>query len=230
MQDKTRRKFIINSTKITGVMIGSSILSTDLLLPSSIKAANIQFPESECRATNKPGKKILIAYASQFGTTGEVAKAIGEVLCQKGNRVDTRWIKNVQDLNNYDAVIIGSAIQYDKWMPQATEFVIENQNILSKLPVAYFFTCLTLSKKTKKTEQKAKAYSDKIYSLVPQVKPVSVGRFAGVLDYSKMSFFTSIILKIMLSILGVSEGDYRDWDAIQSWANRLSLKLQNKQA
>jgi menaquinone-dependent protoporphyrinogen oxidase len=73
-------------------------------------------------------------------------------------------------------------------MPEATEFVTANQNTLSKLPVAYFFTCLALSLQAGKGEKQAMVYSDKLYSLVPQVKPLSVGRFAGVLDYSKMFF------------------------------------------
>ncbi len=179
----------------------------------------------------KVGQKILVAYASESGTTAEVAEAIGEVLCQEGNTVETKWVKNVNDLNNYDAVIIGSAIQYDRWMPEATEFVTANQNILSKLPVAYFFTCLALSIQNEKAaKKKAMAYSDKLYLLVPQVKPVDVGRFAGVLDYNKLSFFFRLIFKVILSILGVQEGDYRDWDAIRSWAKGLHFKLSDDRA
>jgi menaquinone-dependent protoporphyrinogen oxidase len=177
--------------------------------------------------------KILVAYASEFGTTGEVAEVIGEILCQEGNTVETKWVKNVKNLNNYDAVIIGSAIQYDKWMPEATEFVTANQNILSKLPVAYFFTCLALALPAGKGEKQAMAYSDKSYSLVPQVKPLSVGRFAGVLDYSKMSFFSRpifkrLIFRVILSILRVREGDYRDWEAIRSWARGMHFRLSDE--
>ena len=223
MQDQTRRKFILDSVKITGAVIGTATLGKELLLPQTSKAANVQFSELDCGSKSKNGHKILIAYASEFGTTGEVAEVIGEVLCQGGTTVETKWVKNVQDLNNYDAVIIGSAIQYDRWMPEATEFVTVNQNVLSKLPVAYFFTCLTLFKQTKKAEHKAMSYSDKLYSLVPQVTPVSVGRFAGVLDYSKMSFFFRLIAKGIFAIIRVPEGDYRDWDAIRSWAKRLSF-------
>jgi menaquinone-dependent protoporphyrinogen oxidase len=153
---------------------------------------------------------------------------IGKILCQGGATVETKWVKNVKDLKNYDAIIIGSAIQYDRWMTEATEFVTANQNILSKLPVAYFFTCLVLSKQTEKAEHKAMVYSNKLYSLVPQVKLVSVGRFAGVLDYSKMSFFFRQIFKVISSITGVPEGDYRDWDTIRSWAKGFHYKLSNE--
>lgn len=230
MKDQTRRKFIIDSAKITGAIIGTATLGKGLLLAQPIEAANVQFPESNCGRKNKGGQKILIAYASEFGTTGEVAEAIGEVLCQDGNTVETKWVKNVKDLNGYDAVIIGSAIQYDRWMPEATRFVTANQHILSKLPVAFFFTCLVLSRKTEKAEHKAMGYSDKLYSLVPQVKPVDVGRFAGVLDFSKMSFFFRLLFKGFSLITGVQEGDYRDWDAIHSWAKGIHFKLSDERA
>ena len=231
MKDQTRRTFMIDSAKMTGAAIGATILGKGLLLPQDIEAANVQFPESNCglNKNGAGGHKMLIAYASKFGTTSEVAEAIGEILCREGNTVEVKWVKTVKDLRNYDAVIIGSAIQYDKWMSEATEFVKANQIILNRMPVAYFFTCLVLSKHTAKAEHKAKAYSEKLFSLVPHVKPVSVGRFAGVLDYSKMSFFSRQIFKITLSIMGVQEGDYRDWDAIRSWAKSMHFALTNEQ-
>jgi len=225
MKDQTRREFIFDSTKIIGVTIGTAILGKGLLLPQAVEAEEVQFPEASCHSKNKGGRKILIAYASEFGSTGEVAVAIGDVLCQEGNTVETKWIKNVKDLNNYDQVIIGSAIHTDHWMSEATEFVTANQHILSKLPVAYFFTCLALSKLNEKAERKAMEYSDKLFAMVPQVKPVSVGRFAGVLDFSKWSFFSRLIAKGICSILRFKEGDYRDWDAIRAWAKNAQLKL-----
>ncbi|MCK5352931.1 hypothetical protein KAJ77_10120, partial [bacterium] len=123
MKNQTRREFIFDSAKIIGVTIGTAVLGKELLLPQVVEAADVQFPESSCGSKNKGGHKILIAYASEFGTTGEVAVAIGDVLCQEGNTVETKWVKNVKDLNNYDAVIIGSPIQKGKWISEAKEFV-----------------------------------------------------------------------------------------------------------
>jgi menaquinone-dependent protoporphyrinogen oxidase len=225
MTDQTRRTFIMNSAKITGAVMSTATLAKELMLPQSIEAAHVQFPESHCGNNKKGRHKILVAYASKFGTTGGVAEAVGEVFCREGHTVDTKWVPHVQDIHKYDAVVIGGAIQYDTWMSEATKFVTANQHILHTLPVAYFFTCLVLSKQTDKAERKAKAYAEKLSSLVPHVIPVSVGRFAGVLDYSKMSFFFRQISKVVLSIMAVQEGDYRDWDAIRSWTKGLNGKL-----
>ena len=220
MTNQTRRTFSMNSAKITGV-VGAATLWKELLLPQTVDAAHIQLPELPCVSKKQGRHHILIAYDSEFGTTGEVADAIGEVFCQEGHTVDTKWVRHVKDVHKYDAVVIGSAIHYDTWMSEATEFVTANQHILHTLPVSYFFTCLVLSQHTEKAEQKATAYAEKLSSLVPHVTPVSVGRFAGVLDYSKMSFFYRQIFKVGMSIIGVQEGDYRDWRAIRSWANNV---------
>jgi menaquinone-dependent protoporphyrinogen oxidase len=200
MKDQSRRKLIINSAKIGVAVIGAATLGKYLLLSQTSEVANVQFPETNCGSKNKGGQKILVAYASESGTTAEVAEAIGEVLCQEGNTVETKWVKKA-------------------------ELVKANQKILQQLPVAYFFTCLVLHKLNTKGDLKAKKYSDKLQALVPQVKPVSIGGFVGVLDYSKMGFFSRLLMKVILFNKGVKEGDYRDWDAIRAWAKDTQLKL-----
>jgi menaquinone-dependent protoporphyrinogen IX oxidase len=57
---------------------------------------------------------------------------------------------------------------------------------------------------------------------VPQVKPFSVGVFRGNLDYSKLDFISSLVMKLIWLIYKrAPEGDFRNWEAIQSWAASL---------
>jgi len=170
-------------------------------------------------------KNILVAYASSYGATAGVAEAIAEVLSQAGASVVVKRIKSVESLESYDAVIIGSAIQYDHWMPEARQFVTTNQAFLNQVPVAYFFTCLALSVDNEATRQQAYKYSDKIKALSPTIKPVSIGRFAGAVNFSKMPFILRQLFKLFAKITGVKEGDYRDWNTIRTWAMQLHLKM-----
>jgi menaquinone-dependent protoporphyrinogen oxidase len=55
------------------------------------------------------------------------------------------------------------------------------------------------------------------------VKPVSVGLFAGCMDYGKLS----AIMRLQVQTKGLPEGDFRDWDAIRTWAARLPSLLAN---
>ena len=52
-------------------------------------AGGIDFAESSCSSKDKAGKKILVAYASRYSTTGGVAEAIGRTLCDAGFDVDS---------------------------------------------------------------------------------------------------------------------------------------------
>jgi menaquinone-dependent protoporphyrinogen oxidase len=165
------------------------------------------------------GHNILVAYSSSFGSTGEVAEAIAGELCSRGATVDVGRIAEVAGLAKYDAVVIGSAIQYDKWMPEAREFVLANQNALAEIPVAYFFCCLTLSQRSPKAEAKAAGYAESLLSLSSRVTPVSVGQFAGVLDYSQMPWYARLPARAIMAAMDVKEGDHRDWVGIRSWAD-----------
>ena len=180
---------------------------------------------------NKNGHKVLVAYDTEAGSTIEIADFIGNVLSENGDIVEIKNVSETVDLTSYDRIIIGSPIRYDKWMSNASKFVKNNQARLSKMPVAFFFTCAVLAQKNDKTARQVKGYSDKIYDIAPQVIPVSMGEIAGVLDYSKLSFGLTMILKLYLFIIRIKdrdgeigkEGDYRDWDAIRSWVESIDF-------
>jgi len=145
-------------------------------------------------------------------------------LCCVDSRVDIKYIGSIDNIDGYEQVIIGSPIQYDTWMDEAKTFVQAYETELSVLNVSYFFTCLTLSKKSKKTIKQAQAYADDLSLLNPNIKAQSIGQFAGVLDYSKFSFIFRLLAGVMFTVLGVKEGDYRDWNAIAKWSNKIKIK------
>jgi len=165
----------------------------------------------------KPDTKVLVAYDSKLGSTAEVAKFMGSVLSEQGASITVKPLSEVDDLEAYDSVIIGSAIRYDRWLPDATTFVKENKATLSNVPVSFLFTCLTLAKPTPAALRKAEGYADKLRSLAPEVKPMAVGGFAGVLQFARTPWPARLALRMLSIATGVKEGDYRDWAAIRSW-------------
>ena len=183
--------------------------------------------EMECVMSNggSNSRNILVAYASGYGTTAGVAEAIGEVLNQAGDNVDVKHIKKVEQINNYDAIIIGSAIQYDRWMPDARQFVTANQEYLSQIQVAFFFTCMTLSVNNEEARKKANKYSEKIKALSSMVNPVGVGQFAGSVNFDELPFILRQLFRLLSIVTGVKDGDYRDWEAIRSWAQDVYSKI-----
>ena len=225
MKEISRREFMTHSARITGAVVGVMTLGAGIPMARAGEAAEIQFPQSSCGINKTKAPKFLVAYASRCGSTGGVAEAIGKSLCHNGAIVDVRLINGVTDLRSYEAVVVGSAIRSDRWLPEVTAFVEKNRQLLSGIPVAYFLTCLTMSRPTKENQGKARSYLNPEITDVPEVTPVDIGLFAGVLDYGKLPFHIRMVMKIKMSSKGVSEADYRDWEAIRRWSEDLCPKF-----
>jgi len=159
--------------------------------------------------------KILVAYATKAGSTAEVAAEIGRVIESKGGcQVDVRPVGKLNGVDGYDAVVIGSAIRAGKWLPEATKFVEKHRDALGRVPVALFTVCLTMKDDTEENRRTVAAYLDPVREVV---QPVEMGLFAGVMDYSKLPF----ILRLMMKAMKSPQGDFRDWEAITSWADNI---------
>ncbi|MBN1139402.1 MAG: flavodoxin domain-containing protein [Anaerolineae bacterium] len=166
--------------------------------------------------------KILVAYATAAGSTGEIAEAIGNALREAGDTVDVRRAKEVTGLSGYDAVVFGSGVRAGKTYAEAATFLEKYQATLSSLPVAGFIVCLTMKENTAENCAQATAYLDALAASAPGVKLVGKGLFAGQVDYNKLSWLLKFILKRFIKEPG---GDYRDFEAIRSWAASIRSAL-----
>ncbi len=202
-----RRDFLVFSARLVTAMSLRGLSSAGVS-----HAADMKFPEGRCGS--KMEKKVLVTYASKYGSTGGVADAIGKELCSKDVATDVALIKNASNIGSYRGVVIGSAIYMGKWMSEAVDFVKKNKDTLRQMPVAYFLVCMTLSQPTEKNRAEVLSYMDPILKAVPEIKPVGIGTFAGALDYNNLSWLNKKILKSK----GTPEGDFRDWNAIRTWA------------
>jgi menaquinone-dependent protoporphyrinogen oxidase len=221
MERITRREFMVCGSMLIGGAVGGLALGNDLFFPKKARAGKVEYPESSCGPEKKTGQKVLVTYASKYGSTGGVADAIGKELCNRGAAVDVCMLKNVGGLNEYRGIVVGSAIYRGKWLPEAVDFVERNRGVLQQVPVAYFLVCMNMREPTEENRRKVLAYLDPVLKAVPQVQPVKVGTFAGALDYSNLS----LPLKAVMNLKGATEGDFRDWTAIRAWAEGLCSPL-----
>lgn len=166
-------------------------------------------------------KRILVTFASRSGTTAGVADVIGETLSANGMAVDIHPMQTVHNLTHYDAVIAGSAIRFDSWLPEAKQFINQHQTLLAQMPVATFLTCLALgiSSDDQRESARQKAHQQWMRPIREQVSPVSEGLFAGALNLGKLpELHYRLIFRLPVMLGLFKEKDYRDWDAIQQWA------------
>jgi len=196
------------------------VFSAFLFAPSAgWTSSDINFLENSYGEKNLVASRILVAYATRAGSTAEVADAIGKKLARKGVVVDVKPLKKVQSLNAYQAVVLGSAIRRGAVLPEMTDFVKTHKSELERLPVAYFIVCMILRDNTEENRKTAASYLDPLRA---EVAGVDAGMFAGKLDYSKLNSVDAFVVK---HIIGTPEGDLRDWQKINDWAENLSAKL-----
>ncbi len=161
---------------------------------------------------------VLVTYASRAGSTAEIADVIHQTLAHNGLIVDLRPMQAVHDLSRYHAVVAGSAIQREKWLPEAMNFLQEHQAALRQKPFAAFLVCMALSRPTARAQQSAQGWMQPVRALA---QPVSEGYFAGALELRKVPLAYWPLFRVAI-LLGLwAEGDYRDWDAIRQWAGDL---------
>jgi menaquinone-dependent protoporphyrinogen oxidase len=169
-------------------------------------------------------KTILVTYASRAGSTAGVAEAIGRTLSENGALVEVRPMRDVSDLSSYDAVVAGSAIQGQKWLPEAMQFVRTHQAELSRKPMAVFMVCITLS--MAHADQYREGLKGWLSPVRDLVRLISEGYFAGALDCSRLPISLNGLAMRLVVLSGLwKEGDHRDWAAIRAWAQSLGPEL-----
>src|SRR5689334_21768042 len=87
---------------------------------------------------------VLITYTTNSGSAAEVAQAIAEELGKDGSQVVVRGLEEVTSVEPYSAVVIGAPMILG-WHRAAVNFVKKHQQALSRVPVAYFFTAISLT-------------------------------------------------------------------------------------
>lgn len=175
---------------------------------------------------------ILVTYASRSGSTAEIAEAIGETLSQQGIPVDVRPMTAVTDVTPYQAIIAGSAVRQEKWLPEAIQFLEAHQQVLAQKPIATFLVGMAMATRNPARYQKALQSASGWMAPARQlVHPVSEGYFAGVLDLKKIKeLHFRIVLGSMVRLGLFPEGDHRDWEAIREWASALPTQFTSETA
>lgn len=205
-------------------MVGASVLAVGGLAAWSVQQPTIGFTATHCGVAGTGKRRLLVAYGSQYGTTGEVADAIGKVYCEAGHAVDVVRIQDDPDPSAYDAVVIGAPVHSDAWLKDAVTYAGDHHTALAGMPVAYFLTCMTLGMSQQpEARQRIAGVFTPVRDALPDVQPIDTGLFAGMLDFSRMSFATQLLYRAFAE--NSTEGDYRDWAAIRNWATSIQPQL-----
>jgi menaquinone-dependent protoporphyrinogen oxidase len=158
--------------------------------------------------------RVLVVYGSSRGGTADLARMVAEQLVNHGVDTDLGEATTVDELERYDAVIVGGALYSSRWHEDATWFVERNLDALRTKNV-WFFSSGPLD------------HSARTGALAPIAHVQELARrtdirghmtFGGVLE-ERSSRFLSALLS------WGKPGDYRDPQHVREWVEQIAPKL-----
>jgi menaquinone-dependent protoporphyrinogen oxidase len=171
---------------------------------------------------------ILVAYASLHASTAEIARQIADRLMKAGFAAVARPANQVDNLQPYQAVVLGSAVQDQAWLPEAAHFLTQFASELTKRPVWLFSTCAVgettglLGPIVTAPVPRTRHESAAVAAARDSVHFRDHHYFAGAFERGGWSLLGDLFFKVC----GGSPGDDRDWRDINEWAARIAQELQ----
>lgn len=172
--------------------------------------------------------KVLVGHSSRHGATAGIAERIAAVLRAAELDAEARPIAQVEDVEGYDAYVIGAAAYMFHWLKDATKFVKRHHQLVAERPVWLFSsgplgTDLVDEDGRDVLETTRPKEFDELHDLVhprdervffgawdPDAQPVGLGER---------------LLRRMPASPGIPAGDFRDWAAIDEWAGGIAREL-----
>jgi menaquinone-dependent protoporphyrinogen oxidase len=163
---------------------------------------------------------ILVTYASRHNATAQIAEVIASTLRKPDDETsmttaDVRAVEDVDEVTDYDAVVLGSAIYNDRWLPAARHFTDDNVEALRRRPL-WVFSCGPVGDPLGLT-----ADTPDHAEITEALWARGTATFPGRLRAAELG----LLERATVRLINAPEGDYRDWDAIRAWAEDIHEAL-----
>jgi menaquinone-dependent protoporphyrinogen oxidase len=159
--------------------------------------------------------RVLVAYATKYGSTAELAQFIVGILRDEGLEADCLPASKVTAVDEYDAVLIGSALYMGRWRREAARMARRHRKALRRRAV-WAFSSGPLDRSA----------SDRNIPPVPsarramdRVRARDHITFGGRLETGARGRVARMVLEEGRG------GEFRDFDAVESWARGVAAEI-----
>jgi menaquinone-dependent protoporphyrinogen oxidase len=167
--------------------------------------------------------QVLVAFASKYGATKEIAEKIGQVLKDAGFPADVLPADKVSDLTAYGAVVLCSAVYIGGWRKGAARFLKTHEKTLAGKMV-WLFSSGPTGKGDPVELVQGWRFPKALQHIADRIGPDDIVLFQGAAFPEKLSPIGRWMMKKVKAPLG----DFRDWNAITIWAGTIAAKLKEK--
>jgi len=159
--------------------------------------------------------KVLVCAASKYGATSEIAQAVADVMAGRGCEVTVLPPEKVGAVEEFDAVVLGSAVYMGQWMKPARELAERSASALAARQV-WLFSSGPIGEPAKPADDPVD-----VTKILQATKARDHQIFTGKLVKKDLSFPDRAIV----SAIRAQEGDFRDWAQIRDWATGIADAL-----
>lgn len=163
---------------------------------------------------------VLVAYASKRGSTTEIAETVAATLRRSGLEVSLRSVDEVDSLDSYDAVVVGSAVYTKRWRGDARHFLKQNRKLLRKMPFWVFSSGPVGDPANDNPDWME---SPKFVAKLEEMGVRGHVVFGGRVSAAPHGFME----KAMVEGTPEEYRDRRDWDQIRAWAEGVAAELKS---
>jgi menaquinone-dependent protoporphyrinogen oxidase len=157
--------------------------------------------------------RVLVAYATKLGSNAEIAEAIARTLREAGHHVTACSVRDVKDIDGWDAVVLGSAIYAAHWQKDARRFAVRLKEGLEARPL-WLFSSGPLEPRLARANLPITAHGAEITAGL------------GAIDHRTFGGRLEADAAIDPQVLATHPiGDFRDWDAIRAYAAEIGAAL-----
>ena len=164
--------------------------------------------------------RILVAYATRFGSTHEIASAIAHELNAAGFDAHAAETGGGLIPEDYDAFVIGSPMYGGVWLSSAGMFVAVMSERMKGKPVALFSVGTLVLKNPERGQAEHREFIEKLVEVTRSqvgLNVVADAVLSGYFDRSNLPWW----LRVIDRIAPTPQGDHRNWPEIQAWARSL---------
>lgn len=165
---------------------------------------------------------VLVAYASALGSTREIAEHIASRMAVVLGEIECRSVEEIESVSGYEAVVAGSAIHNQAWLPPALLFFTRHASELAARPVWAFSVGMSDALPKPFRRRGAALQQKRLERAQFQGVPLRGHKvFSGVYNAGQMP----APLRALFRLTGGQFGDLRDWAAVDCWTDQITAQL-----
>jgi len=161
--------------------------------------------------------RVLVTVASRHGATREMGAEVASQLRAAGHDVDELEPDDVEHVEPYDAVVMGSAVYVGRLALGLRDLVERQAGQLRQRPTWLFWSGPVGDPPMPET------VPDDVTDIARTTGVRDVAVFAGRLDRDGLN----ISERALVALTRADAGDFRDLDAVRDWAQKIAAALRS---